>query len=201
MSVQSGWVALVSPLTEGVCVWRARVQGVTEAPTKLAEAVREIKPTGLIGVSGQFQAFDEPVIAALMAHSPVTSPLVFALSNPTSKSECTAAEAYAWSNGQVVFASGSPMKGVTIDGRKLEPGQGNNAFIFPGLGLAALATGATKVDEGCLLVCAKSLAKQVRQESLDHGAVYPPVWQIRDVAVNLAADVAQHMSAPATLPS
>jgi len=163
------------------------------APTTLVEAIELLQPTGLIGVSGQFEAFDQHTIQALMRNSPTPAPLVFALSNPTSKAECTAQQAYQWSEGKVVFASGSPMAGTTIKGRRLEPGQGNNAFIFPGLGLAAIAVGATRIDEASLLVCAKALAAQVCEEALELGSVYPPVRKIRDVAVELAVAVADHL--------
>lgn len=120
-------------------------------------------------------------------------PLVFALSNPTSKAECTAEQAYTWTNGKAVFASGSPMPGVVINGQKLEPGQGNNAYIFPGVGLAAIVAGAKEIDDAVFLVAAKSLAEQVGQDRLAQGTLYPPLGEIRVVSAKIAADVANYM--------
>mmetsp|Transcript_34106 Transcript_34106/g.106774 ORF Transcript_34106/g.106774 Transcript_34106/m.106774 type:complete len:166 (-) Transcript_34106:1283-1780(-) len=120
-------------------------------------------------------------------------PIIFSLSNPTSKAECTAQEAYTWTEGRCVYSSGSPMQGLTINGRDLIPGQGNNAFIFPGLGLAALAAGAKRIDEECLLIAARVLASNVDQASLDKGTIYPPVSKIRQVSTSIACEVANYM--------
>ncbi len=114
------------------------------ALTALADIVRVIKPTALIGVSTQPSTFTREVVDAMAALN--ERPVIFALSNPTSKSECTAVEAYGWTNGRAVFASGSPFDPVTLkDGRVLTPGQGNNSYIFPALGLAVVATHMTQV--------------------------------------------------------
>jgi malate dehydrogenase (oxaloacetate-decarboxylating)(NADP+) len=105
----------------------------------LLECIKMLKPSVLIGVAAVPKAFTKEVVEAMAAlHD---APVIFSLSNPTSKAECLATEAYAWSGGRAVFASGSPMEGATVGGRRLEPGQGNNAYIFPGVGLAAVAAG------------------------------------------------------------
>ncbi len=126
----------------------------------LLNAVRIIKPTALIGVSAQGGAFTESVLAEMTRLN--KHPLIFALSNPTSKSECTAEEAYRISNGTCVFASGSPFDEVTLsDGRRFVPGQGNNSYIFPGVGLAAVVARPNSITDDDFIVAAEALAAQV----------------------------------------
>jgi malate dehydrogenase (oxaloacetate-decarboxylating)(NADP+) len=118
-------------------------------------------------------------------------PVIFALSNPTSKAECTADEAYRWTNGRAVFACGSPFDPVQIAGKTLVPRQGNNSYIFPGIGLAAIGCGAQTVSDEMFLAAARSLASQVTQEELDQGAIYPALGRVREVSAHLAAAVAK----------
>jgi malate dehydrogenase (oxaloacetate-decarboxylating)(NADP+) len=155
----------------------------------LLSAVQHVRPTTLIGVSGQPSTFTEPVLRAMAETN--ERPIVLALSNPTSKSECTAEEAYRWSDGKVVFASGSPFPPVEVGGQMLVPGQGNNVYIFPGLGLGVVASGARFVTESMFLTAARVLAERVSEESLNRGSIYPPLTEIREVSAEIAAAVAR----------
>jgi malate dehydrogenase (oxaloacetate-decarboxylating)(NADP+) len=154
----------------------------------LAEALEAHRPTALIGVSGQAQGFTREIVARMAALNP--RPVIFALSNPTSKAECTAEQAYQWSDGRAVFASGSPFPPVTIAGRTFVPGQGNNVYIFPGVGLGALVCEAAKITDGMFLTAARTLAAQVGDDDLALGRVYPALSKIRDVSVQIATAVA-----------
>jgi malate dehydrogenase (oxaloacetate-decarboxylating)(NADP+) len=154
----------------------------------LAEAVRTLKPTALIGVSGMPAAFTREIVEAMSALN--KRPIIFALSNPTSKAECTAEQAYTWSKGQAVFASGSPFAPVEYEGRKLVPGQGNNIYIFPGVGLGALVSESTEVTDEMFLAAARTLAGLVQPEDLAVGRIYPPLTKIREVSLRIAAGVA-----------
>jgi len=154
------------------------------------EAVKEIKPTAIIGVSGQPQTFTKEIVEEMGRLN--ERPIVFALSNPTSKSECTAEQAYGWTDGRAIFASGSPFDPVTMpDGRTLVPGQGNNSYIFPGVGLGLSTVGAKRVTDSMFLAAAKALAQQVTEKDLALGRVYPPLTKIRDVSAYIATAVAQ----------
>lgn len=164
----------------------------TPAPVTLIEAVKAIKPTALIGVSAQGGTFTKEVVEEMSKNN--KHPVIFALSNPTSKAECTAKDAYTWSNGHAVFASGSPFDPVTLpDGRHYVPGQGNNAYIFPGVGLGALAANALTVTDQDFLVAAKALASLVSNERLTTGCAYPELKDIRHVSQHIAAAVAEYI--------
>ena len=166
----------------------------------LAEAVDALRPTVLVGVSGTPRTFTEPIVRHMAEIN--KRPIIFALSNPTSKAECTAAEAYAWSGGRAIFASGSPFAPVTLDGKTHTPGQGNNVYVFPGVGLGVLASGAREVTDAMFLAAAETLAAQVAQSDLDIGRVYPSLSRIREVSVKIATAVAEeaHRAALATEP-
>jgi malate dehydrogenase (oxaloacetate-decarboxylating)(NADP+) len=154
----------------------------------LLTAVETLKPTAIIGVSGQFRSFTRPVLEAMARHN--KRPIVFALSNPTSKSECTAEEAYQWTQGRVVFTSGSPFGPVSFNGRRYLPGQGNNVYIFPGVGLGAIAAGAKHVTDEMFLIAAKELSELVSEEDYKVGCIYPPLTKIREVSARIATAVA-----------
>jgi malate dehydrogenase (oxaloacetate-decarboxylating)(NADP+) len=166
----------------------------------LLAAVAAIRPTALIGASGQAGAFTAPVLAAMARHN--ERPIVFALSNPTSKAECTAEQAYTATRGRAIFAAGSPFAPVTLEGRTYASGQANNSFIFPGLGLGVLATRSTRVTDEMYFAAAQALAAQVTQEDLASGRVFPPAARMRQVALAVATAVAEvaYEARLATLP-
>lgn len=153
------------------------------------EAVETLKPTAILGLSGQPGSFPQDVIEAMASIN--ERPIIFALSNPTSKAECTAEEAYRWSNGRAIFASGSPFDEVRIDHQVHVPGQGNNVYIFPGVGLGAIVSGSKKVTDEMFLAACHSLADQVSTEGLARGNVYPSLKRIREVSANIAYEVAK----------
>ena len=155
----------------------------------LLTAVNALRPTVLIGVSGQPHTFSEPVVRAMSAIN--ERPVIFALSNPTSKSECTAEQAYEWSAGQAIFASGSPFPPLTYRGRLLVPAQANNAYIFPGVGLGVIASGAQRVTDEMFLTAARTLAARVSDEDLASGSLFPPLHRIRELSISIATAVAQ----------
>jgi malate dehydrogenase (oxaloacetate-decarboxylating)(NADP+) len=160
-----------------------------EPASDLLTAVRMLKPTALIGVSGMPGRFTKEVVEAMTELN--ERPIVFALSNPTSKSECTAEQAYTWSKGRAIFASGSPFDPVEYEGRTFVPGQGNNAYIFPGLGLGAIAAEARLVTDEMFFTAAKVLAHEVLDSDLRQGRIYPALTRIRDVSAVIAAAVAE----------
>ena len=153
----------------------------------LIDVIKHVKPTGLIGVSGQPGQFSKEVIQVMSELN--DQPMIFALSNPTSKSECTAEEAYKWTGGKAIFASGSPFQPVTIEGRTFHPGQGNNVYIFPGIGLGVLYSEACRVSDRMFQEAARVVAQCVTQEDLNKGQIYPDIESIRDVSALIAAAV------------
>ena len=153
-----------------------------------AEAVRVLEPTAIIGCAGRAGVFNEEVVKTMAGLN--ERPIVFALSNPTANAECSAADAYGWSDGRGIFASGSPFAPVPVGNRTLVPGQGNNAYIFPGVGLGAVASGASAVTDEMFLAAARVLASLVGEEDLAAGRVYPCLSRIREVSALIAAEVA-----------
>ncbi|MEE9227314.1 MAG: NAD-dependent malic enzyme [Acidobacteriota bacterium] len=157
--------------------------------TDFRTAIETLRPTVLMGVSGQPKTFTREVVQTMARiHQ---RPIIFALSNPTSKSECTAEEAYTWSGGNAIFASGSPFDPVILNGKKYVPGQGNNAYVFPGVGLGVGICGARQVTNEMFFEAARALAGEVSQADLDRGCIYPPLTRIRDVSAVIAAAVVE----------
>ena len=154
-------------------------------------AVRAIKPTAIIGVSTVPKLFNREVIAAMAEIN--ERPIIFPYSNPTSRSECTAEEAYRWSDGRAVFASGSPFPPVEINGRRFVPGQGNNVYIFPAMGMAVFATEAERVTEEMFIVAAQAVAEQVSEENLSTGLIYPPQSHILEASLHVAERIAAYI--------
>ncbi|GLT48187.1 hypothetical protein SLA2020_218280 [Shorea laevis] len=159
-----------------------------EPVKELVDAVNAIKPTILIGTSGVGKTFTKAVAEAMAALN--EKPLIMALSNPTSQAECTAEEAYTWTKGRAIFASGSPFDPVEYNGKLNVPGQANNAYIFPGFGLGVIISGAIRVHDDMLLAASEALAEQVTQENFDKGLIYPPFSNIRKISAHIAAKVA-----------
>jgi len=153
------------------------------------DAIDAVKPHVLIGATGAPGTFTQQVVERMSAHN--KRPVLFALSNPTSKAECTAEQAYTWSGGQAVFASGSPFGAVTFEGRQFHPGQGNNAYVFPGIGLGAVVSGARVIPDDFFLAAARTLAGLVEKTDLQRGSIYPPLRDIRRVSLAIAVSVAE----------
>jgi malate dehydrogenase (oxaloacetate-decarboxylating)(NADP+) len=161
------------------------------ATGSFVEAIESIRPSTIIGVSTVPKLFNQQVIEAMSRVN--DRPVIFPYSNPTSRSECTAEEAYRWSNGKAIFASGSPFAPVTLDGRKFIPGQGNNVYIFPAMGMAVLATESTRVTQAMFIIAAKAVAEQVPPGSLDAGLIYPSQSQMLDASLHTAAKIAEYI--------
>jgi malate dehydrogenase (oxaloacetate-decarboxylating)(NADP+) len=156
-----------------------------------AKSILNIKPTAIIGVSTVGGAFTQQVIENMSKVN--ERPVIFPYSNPTSHAECTAEQAYTWSKGKAIFASGSPFAPVTYEGKTFTPGQGNNVFIFPAMGLAIFATEAKRVTDEILLVAAEAVAEQVTAEDFEKGLIYPHVNTILKISINVAVKVAEEI--------
>lgn len=153
------------------------------------EAIRDIRPTCIIGVSTVPKLFNQQVIEAMAEIN--DRPIIFPYSNPTSRSECTAEEAYKWSQGRAIFASGSPFAPVEFGGKRFIPGQGNNVYIFPAMGMAVLATESSRVPEELFITAAKAVAGQVPESDLDAGLIYPPQSHILEASLTTATKIAE----------
>ena len=151
--------------------------------------IRALKPTAIIGVAAVGGTFTREVLEAMLEHN--SRPIVFALSNPTSKSECTAEEAYRHTAGRALFACGSPYPPVNLNSMTFVPRQGNNSYIFPGVGLGAIASGAKRITDEMFMGAALALAERVTEADLAQGSLYPELPRIREVSAHIAAAVAE----------
>src|SRR5512140_1437853 len=152
-------------------------------------AIQTLKPTAIIGVAAVGGAFTPEVLQAMTAIN--ERPIVFALSNPTSKAECSAEEAYRHTGGRALFACGSPYDPVKLDGKTFVPRQGNNSYIFPGVGLGAIASGARLVTDEMFMAAAHALAQLVDEADIEQGSLYPALPRIREVSTHIAVAVAE----------
>jgi malate dehydrogenase (oxaloacetate-decarboxylating)(NADP+) len=157
-------------------------------PLGFVDAIEALRPDMLIGATGAPGTFTREAIERMSRLN--ERPAIFALSNPTAKAECTAEEAYAWSGGRALFASGSPFAAVTVGGHTFRPAQANNAYVFPGIGLGAVASGARTLPDEAFLTAARVLADLVRQRDLDQGTLFPPLSDIRRISLAIAEGVA-----------
>jgi malate dehydrogenase (oxaloacetate-decarboxylating)(NADP+) len=157
------------------------------AQMNFVEGINSVKPHILIGATGAPGTFTKEVIERMSAIN--DRPVIFALSNPTSKAECTAEQAYTWSNGKAVFVSGSPFGKYTYKNQTFRPGQGNNAYVFPGIGLGAIICKAKIIPDAFFLVAARTLAKLVDQKDINEGSLYPPLKSIRKISLEIALSV------------
>jgi malate dehydrogenase (oxaloacetate-decarboxylating)(NADP+) len=155
------------------------------------DAIEFIQPHALIGATALGGSFTKESIELMSAFN--ERPVIFALSNPTDKAECTAEQAYEWSKGNAIFASGSPFTAVSFNGKIFKPGQGNNAYIFPGVGLGAVISKARIIRDEIFLTAAQTLAKIVSQEDIDRGSLYPPLRDIRKISWEIATAVAKRI--------
>lgn len=154
------------------------------------ESIEQLRPTAIVGVAAQPNAFNEGVIRRMSELN--ERPIIFALSNPTSKAECSAEMAYRFSNGKALFASGSPFAPVDIDGQHFVPRQGNNAYVFPALGRGATFARSKTMPVGMFLAASRKLAEMVSEEDLANGSLYPSLMDIRPISEEISVAVAEY---------
>jgi malate dehydrogenase (oxaloacetate-decarboxylating)(NADP+) len=161
-------------------------------PTRdLATAVADVKPTVLIGVSTVGGLFTETVIRNVARN--IDRPIIFPLSNPTDKAECTPRQAYEWTDGKALVAAGVQFADVTLDGKKFHPGQANNFYIFPAIGLAVYATRPKRIDDRMFIAASRGSADQVSQAERDNGMLFPPQDDILETEITTATRIAEHI--------
>ncbi|MFO0738688.1 MAG: NAD-dependent malic enzyme [Labilithrix sp.] len=161
-------------------------------PLTPLHVIEAVKPTILIGATARADAFTQEMIETMSRD--VARPIVMPLSNPTSKAECTAEQAIRWSGGRAIVATGSPFADVTYEGTRHVIGQANNVFIFPGVGLGAAVAEVREVTTEMFHIASATLARHVRQERLDAGAIYPDQTELRHVSFEIACAVVRYAS-------
>jgi malate dehydrogenase (oxaloacetate-decarboxylating)(NADP+) len=162
------------------------------APSKdLVKTIEKLKPTVLIGVSTKGGAFNQRVVEAMSKLN--ERPIIFALSNPTDKAECTAEQAYTWSKGKALFAAGVQFPDVTLNGKTYHPGQANNFYIFPAVGLATYAARPRRITDQCFIVAAQASADQISPDLRAKGMLFPGQDNILETEITTATRVAEYM--------
>ncbi len=183
---------LQDPLKQSVALNAACMQHYgfqAEHTYTLEEVVAKVKPTVLVGTAAQGGAFTETAVREMAKH--VERPVILPFSNPTSLAECTPEQAFAWTEGRAIVATGSPFQPVSYNGQTYHTGQGNNVFIFPGVGLGCIVAGARIVTDSMFLVAARALSECVTDERFATGAVYPSTTELREVSLKIAVKIVE----------
>lgn len=163
----------------------------------LEEVIEYVKPSALVGLTATFGVFTESVVRALKASVDAGGlgrrPILFPLSNPLTKAECTFEQAIKWTDGSVIFASGSPFQSLTVESAAgnitYHPNQGNNVYVFPGIGLGAILAKATRVTDDMVYTSADALAKSLNADEIHKGLIYPRIERVREASLIVAREV------------
>lgn len=180
---------LVTKDREGLTPLKQKFAHEQEPQSTFLDAIGEVKPTAIVGCAAQAGSFNAYVLSAMARIN--ERPIIFALSNPTSRSECTAREAYTYTEGKCLFASGSPFPQVEVNGKTFIPRQSNNSYVFPGIGLGLVVSSPQIVPQSVFLSAAEALSKIVSEDDLENGSLFPSLTKIREVSQSIAAAVAE----------
>lgn len=181
--------SLVTKDREGLTPLKQKFAHEQEPQSTFLDAIGEVKPTAIVGCAAQAGSFNAYVLSAMARIN--ERPIIFALSNPTSRSECTAREAYTYTEGKCLFASGSPFPQVEVNGKTFIPRQSNNSYVFPGIGLGLVVSSPRIVPQSVFLSAAEALSKIVSEDDLENGSLFPSLTKIREVSQSIAAAVAE----------
>lgn len=180
---------LVTKDREGLTPLKQKFAHEQEPQSTFLDAIGEVKPTAIVGCAAQAGSFNAYVLSAMARIN--ERPIIFALSNPTSRSECTAREAYTYTEGKCLFASGSPFPQVEVNGKTFIPRQSNNSYVFPGIGFGLVVSSPRIVPQSVFLSAAEALSKIVSEDDLENGSLFPSLTKIREVSQSIAAAVAE----------